>query len=183
MVKPMARAPLLFRACKGHPVRVVDPERRYIKCGAAARHSHQAVVTPVDDVSAPGPPAARDSRLRAGVAPPWRAPADASQRRVDLAPPRREDTDSIPPWRESADNWWSSWSWSSGDWQGCSSWSRDNHTLDLSGFGLEWVSYIGKGHYATVQLVREEDTGQTFVAKCVRLGQLSERDQRLANQE
>eukprot|EP00959_Pyramimonas_sp_CCMP1952_P015043 318642-Pyramimonas_sp.AAC.1 len=48
----MARAPLLFRACKGHPVRVVDPERRYIKCGAAARHSHQAVVTPVDDVSA-----------------------------------------------------------------------------------------------------------------------------------
>lgn len=55
--------------------------------------------------------------------------------------------------------------------------------VDLSGFGLQRQAFIGKGHFASVQLVREVDTGERYVAKCVRLGSLSERDQRLANQE
>lgn len=55
--------------------------------------------------------------------------------------------------------------------------------VDLSGFGLERVSYIGKGQFACCQLVREIATFQLFVAKCVKLGSLSESYQALAHQE
>eukprot|EP00959_Pyramimonas_sp_CCMP1952_P011563 242638-Pyramimonas_sp.AAC.1 len=50
MAKP-AKVPLLFRACKGHSVRVVDPKRMRVKCDAPARRSHQAVVIPLGDAS------------------------------------------------------------------------------------------------------------------------------------
>lgn len=55
--------------------------------------------------------------------------------------------------------------------------------VDLSGFGLERVSYIGKGNFACCQLVREIATGQILVAKCVKLESLSENYQTLAHQE
>lgn len=54
---------------------------------------------------------------------------------------------------------------------------------DLAGFGLEWVSHVGRGHYATVQLVREGESGRTFVAKCVSLASLSDHDQESAQRE
>lgn len=55
--------------------------------------------------------------------------------------------------------------------------------VDLSGFGLESLSQIGRGQYANAQLVRETATGSTYVAKCVSLAALNEHDQDLAHQE
>merc|ERR1719265_704879 len=55
--------------------------------------------------------------------------------------------------------------------------------VDLSGFGLESLSHIGRGQYANAQLVRETATGSTYVAKCVSLAALNEHDQDLAHQE
>eukprot|EP00931_Biecheleriopsis_adriatica_P091734 TRINITY_DN65614_c0_g1_i1.p1 TRINITY_DN65614_c0_g1~~TRINITY_DN65614_c0_g1_i1.p1 ORF type:complete len:531 (+),score=117.88 TRINITY_DN65614_c0_g1_i1:25-1593(+) len=55
--------------------------------------------------------------------------------------------------------------------------------IDLSGFGLERTAFVGKGHYGSVQLVRDTNSGRTFVAKCVKLGALNEADRKLAHQE
>eukprot|EP00401_Gymnodinium_catenatum_P004559 CAMPEP_0117524412 /NCGR_PEP_ID=MMETSP0784-20121206/35232_1 /TAXON_ID=39447 /ORGANISM="" /LENGTH=563 /DNA_ID=CAMNT_0005320559 /DNA_START=112 /DNA_END=1803 /DNA_ORIENTATION=+ len=55
--------------------------------------------------------------------------------------------------------------------------------VDLSGFGFKRLSHIGRGHYASVQLVQELETERTFVAKCVSLATLSEHDQECAHQE
>jgi len=54
---------------------------------------------------------------------------------------------------------------------------------DLSGFGLERIEHIGRGQYATAQLVRETETGATYVAKCISLAALNDHDQELAHQE
>ena len=42
---------------------------------------------------------------------------------------------------------------------------------------------LGRGQYASAQLVEETATGQTFVAKCISLAALNEHDQDLAHQE
>lgn len=55
--------------------------------------------------------------------------------------------------------------------------------LDLSGFGFAEVSLVGRGHSASAQLVRETETGQLFLAKCVSLADLTEHDQAFAHQE
>lgn len=55
--------------------------------------------------------------------------------------------------------------------------------VDLTGFGLERLEHIGKGQYATAQLVRETATGNIFVAKCISLAVLDDHDQDLAHQE
>jgi len=55
--------------------------------------------------------------------------------------------------------------------------------MNLSGFGYEVVSHVGRGHSASARVVRELDTGQIFVAKCVSLAALNEHDQDYANQE
>eukprot|EP00406_Dinophysis_acuminata_P005082 CAMPEP_0179237378 /NCGR_PEP_ID=MMETSP0797-20121207/14408_1 /TAXON_ID=47934 /ORGANISM="Dinophysis acuminata, Strain DAEP01" /LENGTH=526 /DNA_ID=CAMNT_0020944655 /DNA_START=136 /DNA_END=1718 /DNA_ORIENTATION=- len=55
--------------------------------------------------------------------------------------------------------------------------------LDLSGFGFEEVSLVGRGHSASAQLVRETETGEHFLAKCVSLADLTEHDQAFAHQE
>ncbi|CAK0853015.1 unnamed protein product, partial [Prorocentrum cordatum] len=47
----MARVPLMFRACKGHSVRVMDPMHMCIRCEAAARYSYPAIVIPLDDAA------------------------------------------------------------------------------------------------------------------------------------
>ncbi|CAJ1401543.1 unnamed protein product [Effrenium voratum] len=61
--------------------------------------------------------------------------------------------------------------------------SKPTTEVDLSGFGLERIQHIGRGQYASAQLVRETATGQTFVAKCISLAALNEHDQDLAHQE
>jgi len=55
--------------------------------------------------------------------------------------------------------------------------------IDLSGVGLERLQHIGRGQYATAQLVRETATGSTYVAKCISMAALNEHDQELAHQE
>mmetsp|Transcript_102845 Transcript_102845/g.300031 ORF Transcript_102845/g.300031 Transcript_102845/m.300031 type:complete len:578 (-) Transcript_102845:88-1821(-) len=55
--------------------------------------------------------------------------------------------------------------------------------MNLSGFGYEVVSHVGRGHSASARVVRELDTSQVFVAKCVSLAALNEHDQDYANQE
>ncbi|CAE8644542.1 unnamed protein product, partial [Polarella glacialis] len=55
--------------------------------------------------------------------------------------------------------------------------------VDLAGFGYIRLSYVGRGNYASVQLVEEAKTGQMYVAKCVSLAALTERNQELARQE
>jgi len=55
--------------------------------------------------------------------------------------------------------------------------------IDLSGFGLERIQHIGRGQYATAQLVKNVQTGNQYVAKCISLAALNEHDQDLANQE
>eukprot|EP00930_Biecheleria_cincta_P059418 TRINITY_DN4515_c0_g2_i1.p1 TRINITY_DN4515_c0_g2~~TRINITY_DN4515_c0_g2_i1.p1 ORF type:complete len:980 (-),score=201.19 TRINITY_DN4515_c0_g2_i1:90-3029(-) len=61
--------------------------------------------------------------------------------------------------------------------------SKPTTEVDLSGFGLERLSHIGRGQYASAQLVRETATGKTYVAKCISLAALNEHDQDLAHQE
>mmetsp|Transcript_107317 Transcript_107317/g.285541 ORF Transcript_107317/g.285541 Transcript_107317/m.285541 type:complete len:591 (-) Transcript_107317:167-1939(-) len=55
--------------------------------------------------------------------------------------------------------------------------------MNLSGFGYEVVSHVGRGHSASARVVRELETGHLFVAKCVSLAALNEHDQDYANQE
>eukprot|EP00929_Paragymnodinium_shiwhaense_P113612 TRINITY_DN81896_c0_g1_i2.p1 TRINITY_DN81896_c0_g1~~TRINITY_DN81896_c0_g1_i2.p1 ORF type:complete len:974 (-),score=149.96 TRINITY_DN81896_c0_g1_i2:108-3029(-) len=55
--------------------------------------------------------------------------------------------------------------------------------VDLSGFGLERLQHIGRGQYASAQLVRESATGVQYVAKCISLAALNEHDQDMAHQE
>lgn len=55
--------------------------------------------------------------------------------------------------------------------------------VDLTGFGYERLQHIGRGQYASAQLVRETATGHKYVAKCISLAALNEHDQELANQE
>ena len=50
-------------------------------------------------------------------------------------------------------------------------------------FGLQRIQHIGRGQYASAQLVEETATGRTFVAKCISLAALNEHDQDLAHQE
>ncbi|CAE7248815.1 NEK1 [Symbiodinium sp. CCMP2456] len=61
--------------------------------------------------------------------------------------------------------------------------SKPTTEIDLSGFGLERLQHIGRGQYASAQLVKETASGQTFVAKCISLAALNEHDQDLAHQE
>ncbi|CAK9099494.1 unnamed protein product [Durusdinium trenchii] len=61
--------------------------------------------------------------------------------------------------------------------------SKPTTEIDLSGFGLERIQHIGRGQYASAQLVKETASGQTFVAKCISLAALNEHDQDLAHQE
>ncbi|CAE7716464.1 Nek4 [Symbiodinium pilosum] len=61
--------------------------------------------------------------------------------------------------------------------------SKPTTEVDLSGFGLERLQHIGRGQYASAQLVKETASGQTFVAKCISLAALNEHDQDLAHQE
>lgn len=61
--------------------------------------------------------------------------------------------------------------------------SKPTTDSDLSGFGLEKIQHIGRGQYASAQLVKEAATGQTFVAKCISLAVLNDQDQDLAHQE
>lgn len=64
--------------------------------------------------------------------------------------------------------------------------ARDNplsSRLNLSGFGYEVVSHVGRGHSASARVVREMETSQIFVAKCVSLAALNEHDADYANQE
>jgi len=55
--------------------------------------------------------------------------------------------------------------------------------IDLGGFGYQSVAHIGRGHTASAQVVRDLETGQEFVAKCVSLATLTEHDQEFAKQE
>eukprot|EP00930_Biecheleria_cincta_P043285 TRINITY_DN29739_c1_g1_i1.p1 TRINITY_DN29739_c1_g1~~TRINITY_DN29739_c1_g1_i1.p1 ORF type:complete len:638 (+),score=95.24 TRINITY_DN29739_c1_g1_i1:103-2016(+) len=55
--------------------------------------------------------------------------------------------------------------------------------VDLSGFGLERLSFVGKGQFGQVQRVREAETGHIYVAKCVTLGALKNEERALAHQE
>lgn len=55
--------------------------------------------------------------------------------------------------------------------------------VDLSGFGLERLQHIGRGQYASAQLVKETATNLTYVAKCISLAALNDHDQDLAHQE
>mmetsp|Transcript_48516 Transcript_48516/g.135608 ORF Transcript_48516/g.135608 Transcript_48516/m.135608 type:complete len:189 (-) Transcript_48516:381-947(-) len=61
--------------------------------------------------------------------------------------------------------------------------AKPTSDVDLSGFGLERIQHIGRGQYASAQLVRETATGSTYVAKCISLVALNEHDQDLAHQE
>lgn len=55
--------------------------------------------------------------------------------------------------------------------------------VDLSGFGYTGVAHAGHGHSASAQLVRDQDTEELFIAKCISLAALSQRDAQLAHQE
>mmetsp|Transcript_2602 Transcript_2602/g.6659 ORF Transcript_2602/g.6659 Transcript_2602/m.6659 type:complete len:590 (-) Transcript_2602:10-1779(-) len=61
--------------------------------------------------------------------------------------------------------------------------AKANAEVDLSGFGFEKLQHIGKGQYASAQLVKEQNTGLTYVAKCISLAALNDHDQDLAHQE
>lgn len=55
--------------------------------------------------------------------------------------------------------------------------------VNLSGFGLEYITHIGSGHYGSVQLVRNVQTGASMVAKVISLAGLSEKEHENAHQE